>query len=71
MKFSIKITLDFDEGGYLVFVEGIPELIGRGETEVKAILDFFQNYDKFKNKNYFDPMFIKNMLQKYEFMDEI
>ncbi len=70
MKFKIKITLNFDEGGYMVFVDGIPELVGYGDTEIKAIIDFFNNYDKFKNHEYFEPILIKNLKEKFELLNE-
>lgn len=70
MNFKIKIAMDFDDGGYIVFVDGIPELEGHGDTEVKAIMDFFNNYDKFKDKEYLEPLVLKSIKEKYELMVE-
>ena len=70
MNFKVKITFDFDESCYLVFVEGIKELEGRGSTEVKALIDFFQNYEQFKDKEYFDSKAIKQLLEKYKTLDD-
>lgn len=70
MNFKIKIAIDFDDGGYIVFVDGIPGLEGHGDTEVQAIMDFFNNYDKFKDKEYFEPLILKTLKEKYEMMVE-
>lgn len=70
MKFKIKIVFDFDEGLYRVFVDGIKELEGRGDTEVKAIADFFINYDEFKDREYFSPILLENLKEKYKIMSE-
>lgn len=69
MKFKIKIIFDFDEGLYKVFVDGIKDLEGHGETEIQAISDFFNNYDEFKDKEYFSPILIQNMKEKYKMLD--
>lgn len=45
MKYAIKVTYNLDENEYMVFVEGLPELYGRGETESGALLDFLQKYE--------------------------
>lgn len=45
MNLAVKITFDFEEQEYMVFVEGIPELVGYGETESSALLDFLKKYE--------------------------
>lgn len=71
MNFKVRISFDWDESCYLVTVDGIPEISGEGITEIKAIIDFFQNYDKFKEKEYFQPNIVKQILAKYELLDDI
>jgi len=63
-KFPIQITFDFDENEYIVFVKGI-NLEGRGNSEAKAILDFFNNYEQL-NEKMLDTNFVKSMIQKLE-----
>ena len=45
-RYPIKIVWDFDESEYIVFIEGISGIEGRGPTEQEAIEDFNENYDK-------------------------
>ena len=44
-SYKIKITFNEDDLEYLVFVDGINELYGCGETETSALLDFLEKYE--------------------------
>lgn len=46
MKKNIKIVWDFDEKEYVVFVEGMTGIEGRGSSEKEAIGNFQINLDK-------------------------
>lgn len=45
MKFPVKISFDFDENEYVVFVDGIKGIEGHGQTEQEAIDDFYKRLD--------------------------
>jgi len=60
----IKIIFDFDEGEYCVFAKGI-DLEGRGDTEARALLDFFTNFELL-NQKLVDKLYITSMISKLE-----
>ena len=45
MKYPIRIVYDHEEHEYLVFIGGISNIEGHGETEKEAIEDFRKNYE--------------------------
>jgi len=60
----IKITYDFDENEYIVFVKGI-DLEGRGNTEARALLDFFTNYEQL-NEKIIDKNYLNSIISNLE-----
>ncbi len=46
LNYKIKIVYDFDEGHYIVFVDGISNIEGYGQTEQDAIQNFKQLLSK-------------------------
>lgn len=46
MKFPVKISFDFDEGEYVVFIDGIKGIEGHGPTEQEAIDNFYDQLNR-------------------------
>ncbi|NCP97779.1 hypothetical protein GW796_06000 [archaeon] len=63
MNLKIKITFDYDEKLYYVFVDEIKELYGEGETEEKAFLDFLIRYENdFSGHKCFNIQSVQNKI---------
>lgn len=71
-SFNIKITFDIEEGYYLVFVEGISDLYGSGNTESAALLDFLQRYElEYAGYKCFNSGWIRNKITELQLAEEI
>ena len=49
LRLDVKIVFDFDEDCYRVFIDGIKNVEGIGQTEPEAIEDFYAKLDREMN----------------------
>lgn len=47
---KVKIAFDFDENEYIVMIDEIPQLCGRGDTESEALQRFQEQLNIFNNE---------------------
>lgn len=65
MKQNVKIAFDAEDQLYLVTVDNVPDIYGAGETEAKAMLDFFSQYVMISE----NPKWVQRIIEKLK--DEI
>ena len=46
LNYKIKIVYDFEESQYVIFVYGIRDIEGYGQTEEEALKDFEEQFQR-------------------------